>query len=86
MISRKDWCFPGTSTSSVGGVPRTSTLALTNATLPYALTLAEYGWKKACAADQALALGLNVIDGKVVYAGVAEAFDMEHHPVEDFLA
>ena len=69
-----------------GGVPRTSTLALTNATLPYALTLAEHGWKKACAADPALALGLNVIDGKVVYAGVAEAFGMECADVAGFLA
>jgi alanine dehydrogenase len=59
-----------------GGVPRTSTLALTNATLPYARRLARDGWKKACKADRALFLGLNVIDGKVVYPGVAEAFDL----------
>ena len=59
-----------------GGVPRTSTLALTNATLPYALRLARDGWKKACADDRALRLGLNVVDGKVVYPGVAEAFGM----------
>jgi alanine dehydrogenase len=69
-----------------GGVPRTSTLALTNATLPYALTLATRGWQQACSADPALALGLNVVDGKVCYAGVAEAFDLPHHPVQDFLA
>jgi alanine dehydrogenase len=68
-----------------GGVPRTSTLALTNATLPYALTLASRGWQQACSADAALALGLNVVDGKVCYAGVAEAFDLPHHPVQDFL-
>jgi alanine dehydrogenase len=59
-----------------GGVPRTSTLALTNATLPYALRLARDGWKKACASDRALRLGLNVVSGKVVYPGVAEAFGL----------
>jgi alanine dehydrogenase len=57
-----------------GGVPRTSTLALTNATLPYALKLAKKGWRAACKADTALALGLNVVEGKTVYPGVAEAF------------
>ena len=62
-----------------GGVPRTSTLALTNATLPYALTLAGHGWKAACAADPALAKGLNVVDGKITYEGVAEAFGMDAH-------
>jgi alanine dehydrogenase len=60
-----------------GGVPRTSTLALTNATLPYGLRLARDGWKAACRNDPALRLGLNVVDGKVVYPGVAEAFGME---------
>ncbi len=59
-----------------GGVPRTSTLALTNATLPYGLRLAKLGWKQACKQDRALALGLNVVDGKVVYPGVAEAFNL----------
>ncbi len=68
-----------------GGVPRTSTLALTNATLPYALTLAADGWKKACKDDPALALGLNVVDGKIVYAGVAEAFGMGSHDVSTVL-
>src|SRR5579872_6868704 len=60
-----------------GGVPRTSTLALTNATFPYALTLANKGWKKALAESPALLKGLNVVDGKVTYKGVAEAFGME---------
>ncbi len=60
-----------------GGVPRTSTLALTNATLPYARRLARDGWRAACARDRALYLGLNVIEGSVVYPGVAEAFDLE---------
>jgi alanine dehydrogenase len=59
-----------------GGVPRTSTLALTNATLPFGLRLARDGWKKACRADSALRLGLNVVEGKVVYPGVAEAFGL----------
>jgi alanine dehydrogenase len=59
-----------------GGVPRTSTLALTNATFPYAKRLAKLGWKEACRKDPGLALGLNVVDGKVVYPGVAEAFGL----------
>jgi alanine dehydrogenase len=57
-----------------GGVPRTSTLALTNATLPYGLKLAKQGWRAACKSDSSLRLGLNVVEGKVVYPGVAEAF------------
>ncbi len=60
-----------------GGVPRTSTLALTNATYPYARRVAGQGWRKACKGDSALLLGLNIIEGKVVYPGVAEAFSME---------
>jgi alanine dehydrogenase len=59
-----------------GGVPRTSTLALTNATLPYALRLARDGWKEACRTDPSLRKGLNVVEGKVVYPGVAEAFKL----------
>jgi alanine dehydrogenase len=61
-----------------GGVPRTSTLGLTNATFPYAKRLARYGWKRACRDDAALFQGLNVIDGKVVYPAVAEAFGLGH--------
>ncbi len=68
-----------------GAVPRTSTLALTNATLPYAITLANLGWKDACRRDTALKLGLNVVAGKVVYAGVAEAFGIECTPVDSVL-
>jgi alanine dehydrogenase len=63
-----------------GGVPRTSTLALTNATFPYAKRLAKRGWQQACRDDHSLFLGLNVIGGKVVYPGVAEAFGL---PVAD---
>ena len=59
-----------------GGVPRTSTLALTNATFPYAKRLARLGWKQACQQDASLALGLNVVEGRVVYPGVAEAFGL----------
>ena len=60
-----------------GAVPCTSTLALTNATLPYAIKLADMGWEAACRADAGLAKGLNVVDGKVTFPGVAEAFGME---------
>ena len=59
-----------------GGVPRTSTLALTNATLPYAMQLANKGWKKALRDNTALLKGLNMVDGKVTYAAVAEAFGL----------
>ncbi len=68
-----------------GAVPYTSTLALTNATLPYALQLANKGWKKACIENNDLKLGLNVIDGKVVYKAVSDAFGLEYHNVEQFL-
>ncbi len=68
-----------------GGVPRTSTLALTNATLPYALKLARQGWSAACRKDPALKLGLNVVEGKVVYPGVAEAFDLPLVEVDSVL-
>jgi alanine dehydrogenase len=68
-----------------GGVPRTSTFALTNATLPYALKLANKGWKSACTDDRALALGLNIVNGKIVYEAVAEAFDLSYTPVEKVL-
>ncbi len=68
-----------------GAVPRTSTLALTNATFVYARTLARLGWQDACKADRALALGLNIIGGKVVYPGVAEAFGMKLHGLDSLL-
>ncbi len=68
-----------------GAVPYTSTLALTNATLPYALQLAEKGWKQACKDSKELRLGLNVVQGKVVYEGVSEAFDLPYTPVEEVL-
>ncbi len=68
-----------------GAVPYTSTTALTNATLPYALQLAEWGWKEACRRDEALKKGLNIIHGKVVYRAVAEAFDLPMEEVDSFL-
>jgi alanine dehydrogenase len=68
-----------------GAVPRTSTLALTNATLAYARTLARLGWQEACKADRALALGLNIVGGKVVYPGVADAFGMKLHSLDSVL-
>ena len=68
-----------------GGVPRTSTLALTNATLPYALQLANKGWKQALRDNPALLKGLNMAEGKVTYRGVAEAFDMPFHEPASFL-
>jgi alanine dehydrogenase len=68
-----------------GAVPYTSTIALTNATLPYALQLANKGWKKACQDNQPLKLGLNVVNGKVVYKGVADAFDLPYTDVDNVL-
>ncbi len=59
-----------------GAVPYTSTLALTNATLPFALQLADKGWRQACKDNKALEKGVNIVDGKVVYPGVAQAFDL----------
>lgn len=68
-----------------GAVPYTSTLALTNATLPYAIQLAEKGWVNACRENEELKLGLNVVDGKVVYQGVAEAFNLPYNNVDEVL-
>ncbi len=68
-----------------GAVPYTSTSALTNATLPYALQLANKGWKQACKDNHELRLGLNIVDGKVVYKGVADAFNLPYTDVETIL-
>ena len=68
-----------------GAVPYTSTIALTNATLPYAIQLANKGWKKACNENKQLKPGLNIINGDVVYEAVAEAFDLPYVPVEKYL-
>ncbi len=68
-----------------GAVPRTSTMALTNATLPFAIQIAEKGWKQACIDSIPLREGLNIVDGKVVYKGVAEAFNLPLVKVESVL-
>lgn len=65
-----------------GAVPYTSTLALTNATMPYALRLADMGWEEACRKDPGLADGVNVVDGKITFKAVAEAFDLEYTPLK----
>ncbi|SDJ84989.1 L-alanine dehydrogenase [Lentzea albidocapillata subsp. violacea] len=65
-----------------GAVPRTSTYALTNVTLPYAVALADKGWKKALKDDRSLALGLNVHAGQLTYGPVAEATGLVHTPLE----
>ena len=61
-----------------GAVPNTSTLALTNATLHYAVALADKGWRKACQDDAALAKGLNIVEGKVVFKAVADVFGLPY--------
>jgi alanine dehydrogenase len=68
-----------------GAFPKTSTLALTNATLPYALEIANYGWKKTLKENPEIRLGANVIKGKVTYQGVANAFGLEHTPIDKIL-
>jgi alanine dehydrogenase len=69
-----------------GAVPNTSTYALTNATLPYAVKLANLGWRDALRQDGALALGLNTYDGHVTYGPVAEAHGMTSMPVQEALS
>ncbi|KAA0993756.1 alanine dehydrogenase [Dyadobacter aurulentus] len=66
-----------------GAVPYTSTLALTNATLPYALQLADLGWKKACSVSEELRKGLNVVNGKVVFKGVSDAWNLPYTEVKE---
>ena len=68
-----------------GAVPHTSTYALTNVTLPYAVSLADRGWRAACGADPALALGLNTYDGEIVNAPVAHAHGQPHQALADVL-
>ena len=65
-----------------GAVPYTSTLALTNATMPYALRLADLGWEEACRRDPGLADGVNVVDGEITFKAVAEAFDLPYHELK----
>lgn len=68
-----------------GAVPYTSTIALTNATLQYGLQLANKGWVNACRDNEELKLGLNIINGKVVYEAVADAFDLPMHNVDEVI-
>jgi alanine dehydrogenase len=68
-----------------GGVPITSTKALTNATLPYVEEIADYGLAEAVARDPALARGVNVLDGKLTYEAVAEAHGLDYTPLEELL-
>ena len=68
-----------------GAVPLTSTVALTNATLPYAVELANKGWQQAALEDSGIKAGLNIVNGQVVYPGVAEAFGLELVSVETLL-
>lgn len=72
-------------TNMPGAVARTSTIALTNATLPYALEIANKGWKKAMQENEEIKKGANVIHGAVTYQAVAEAFELAYIPVESFL-
>lgn len=68
-----------------GAVPRTSTLALTNATLPYALRIAAMGWKEACRRDKGLLDGLNMVDGKVTFKAVADTWNLPYTPATDVI-
>jgi alanine dehydrogenase len=68
-----------------GGVAKTSTLALTNATLPYTVEIANKGWKKAMKENEEIRLGANVVKGKVTYKAIADVFGLEHVPIEKFL-
>jgi alanine dehydrogenase len=68
-----------------GAVPKTSTMALTNATLPYAVKIADKGWKKAMQDNPDIKLGANVVNGHITYKGVADAFNLEYVPIDKFL-
>lgn len=66
-----------------GALPKTSTLALTNATLPYAVEIANKGWRKAFKENPEIKCGANVVKGEVTYKGVAEAFGLKYVPVDN---
>lgn len=68
-----------------GAVPRTATMALTNATIPYVEALAKKGWRKALQDDPGLAKGINVLGGRVTYSGVAQAHGLDYSPLEKIL-
>ncbi len=69
-----------------GAVPNTSTVALTNATLRYAVALADKGWQQACRDDEALARGVNMVDGKCTFEAVAKVWNLPYTPLKDFIA
>jgi len=68
-----------------GAVPRTSTMALTNATLPYAVEIANKGWKRAMQESNEIKLGANIVNGKVTYKAVADAFGLDYTPIDKLL-
>ena len=68
-----------------GAVPNTSTMALTNATLRYAVALADKGWQQACRDDEALRKGVNMVDGKITYEAVAKVFGLPYTPVDEVM-
>ena len=68
-----------------GAVAKTSTLALTNATLPYAVEIANKGWKRAMRENTEIKLGANVVRGQVTYQGVADAFGLDFTPMDELL-
>jgi alanine dehydrogenase len=68
-----------------GAVPRTSTMALTNATLPYAVEIANKGWRSAMKGNTEIKLGANVINGKITYKAVADAFGLDYTPIDELL-
>lgn len=72
-------------TNMPGAVAKTSTLALTNATLPYALELANSGWKSAMRQHEDIRHGANIINGHVCHQGVAEAFNLKLAPIEKLI-
>jgi len=73
-------------TNMPGAVPRTSTQALTNVTTPYGVAIADKGWERALRENEALAKGANVINGRVTFAGVAEAFSLPYVPLDEVMA
>jgi alanine dehydrogenase len=68
-----------------GAVAKTSTIALTNATLPYAVQIANLGWRRAMLENEEIKLGANVVSGQITYKGVADAFDMPYAPIEEMI-
>ncbi len=72
-------------TNMPGAVSRTSTFALTNATLPYALQIASLGWPECARKISDIRKGVNIVDGKIVFPGVAEAFNLPYHPIDEAL-